>query len=66
MGVVGKPENLRRRGRRLPPYIERGLRDIGPAGEAAKEIIESNYEEFKGLPIEKIIEKLRKEYNMKI
>lgn len=66
MGVVGKPEDIQRKGRRLPPYIENGLKDLGPHGEIVKEIIISNYDEFKDLPFEKIKEKLRKEYNIKI
>lgn len=50
--------------RKLPPHIEKGLNDLGPIGEVAKEIIVSNYEEFKNLPFEKIKEKLKKDYKI--
>lgn len=66
MGFVGRPNDVLRKGRKLPPYIEKGLKDLGPSGEIAKEIIISHYEEFKGLPIEEIVEKLKRDYKIKI
>ncbi|MCX8189015.1 MAG: hypothetical protein N3F64_04835 [Nitrososphaeria archaeon] len=64
MGVVERPENFRKI-RKLPPYIEDGLKDLGPLGKVAKEIIISNYDEFKNLSFEKVKEKLEKEYKIK-
>jgi|YelNatPaOPRAMG01_1025707.scaffolds.fasta_scaffold01980_12 hypothetical protein len=66
MGVVGRPNDILRKGRKLPPYIENGLKDLGPSGEIAREIVISHYEEFKDLSIEEIIEKLKKKYKVKI
>ncbi len=65
MGVVERPENFRKM-RRLPPHIEKGLKDLGPIGEVVKEIIISNYDEFKDLSFEKVREKLEKEYKIKL
>lgn len=66
MGIVGKPNDVLRKGRTLPPYIEKGLKDLGPSGEIAKEIIISHYEEFKGLSMKEIVEKLKRDYKIKI
>ncbi|MEM0054518.1 MAG: hypothetical protein QXL89_10065 [Nitrososphaeria archaeon] len=65
MGVVERPNDFRKI-KKLPPYIEKGLKDLGPLGEVAKEIIISNYEEFENLPFEKVKEKLEKEYKIKL
>lgn len=65
MGVVERPEDFRKI-RKLPPHLEKGLKDLGPLGEVAKEIIISNYEEFKNLSFEKVKEKLEKEYKIKL
>ncbi len=68
MGKVFRPEDLsRRRKKKLPSSLERGLEDLSPGlRETVRELIEQNYEEFKGLPFHEVIKKLREKYGLEV
>jgi len=67
MGIIYKPEDFLKRRRRLPPYLEGGLRNLSPGlRETVRKIIESHYDDFKDLPKEEALKKLREKYKLKI
>ncbi len=68
MGKVLRPEDIYKPAKkRIPAYIEEGLKDLNPKmREKVEEIITSDIERFRNLKMKEILKILKEEYNIKV